>query len=1102
MDLFGKTVRVSLVVFFIALVTNFSGSFASSLTHELIDEYDPVCANPVSVNAGPSFDSLCLGQSLQLNGEAYGDYTTVSWSTTGDGTFFPNTSTLNAVYNPGEMDQLNMNFTLTLTANADSPCIAASDEIEVLLLDLPVNVTTSNSPVCEGTALDMGAGGGDGFFWTGPNGYTGYSLDTTIYPVGLNQSGTYYVTITNAEGCSILDSVVVLVLPVSVSLEETIIACDSTTLPWGETVTITDSYSKSYEASNGCDSIVTIHVTINNSNTGDTTAFACNSFEWYGQSYFSSTLATHTFTNASGCDSVVTLDLKLGHSSFGDTSATFCGHFLWYGINYTTSGDKVHVFQGGNSQGCDSVLTLHLTIPPADDGNACTTDVCNSETGVINNINITEDDGNACTADVCDTATGITAHNDLTVNDGNACTSDVCDTATDITAHNDLTVNDGNACTEDVCNTLTGVTTHNDKTEEDGNACTIDICDTNTGITVHNNYSFSLTATPGDILCYSGTTCITVTSMNGVGTITYSNGMSSNATGIFCGYAAGGPYGFSAEDENGCSSLSNPVVITQPGKLEIDSITSTPYGCISNDGTATVYPSGGMGAYTFLWTLGGQTTNPAVGLAGGNYCVTVEDANGCTTAPACVSVGSSGSTLPAPEPVSGPLLVCARQNGVAYNVPVIAGALSYTWTVPANATIASGQGSNAITVNFSRTFSGGFISVRDSNACGSSPATLINIGSVTNKPEKPIISGPGIVCKSSTAIYCATSTNATSFNWTVNNGLTILAGTGTSCITVSIPANYNGSGKAEVKGSNCKGLSNEVEIEVKLSKPPTPAITGPSTVCVGSVVTYCATAESATSYNWTLDQGMTILAGTGTSCITVNIPANYNGNGKVKVKGVNCNGIGSEKSMNIKKSVPLVGAPQFCIANSDDNFPVVCAPGKYEYEICLLANASCYTWTAPPGATISDRNGNVSNPITVCSGNQNDVDVTFPAGFTSGFVTVTASNACGSSSTSSFAVTGNPCRIPGEELAATQSLNAYPNPTSGKLNVSFNASGAEKYTLRVVNLLGKVLISEVFTAQEGTNLHELDLRHLAKGMYLISIERDAVPIQAMRIVVE
>ena len=46
--------------------------------------------------------------------------------------------------------------------------------------------------------------------------------------------------------------------------------------------------------------------------TGDTTAAVCGSFTWYGTTYTASTSsATHTFTNEYGCDSIVTLDLTI-----------------------------------------------------------------------------------------------------------------------------------------------------------------------------------------------------------------------------------------------------------------------------------------------------------------------------------------------------------------------------------------------------------------------------------------------------------------------------------------------------------------------------------------------------------------------------------------------------------------------------------------------------------------------------------------------------------------------------------------------------------------------------------------------------------------------
>ena len=58
------------------------------------------------------------------------------------------------------------------------------------------------------------------------------------------------------------------------------------------------------------------------------------------------------------------LNLTLGHSAASDTTAEACGRFSWYEHrNILNSGDNLtHVFT--TPTGCDSVVTLHLTIFP------------------------------------------------------------------------------------------------------------------------------------------------------------------------------------------------------------------------------------------------------------------------------------------------------------------------------------------------------------------------------------------------------------------------------------------------------------------------------------------------------------------------------------------------------------------------------------------------------------------------------------------------------------------------------------------------------------------------------------------------------------------
>ena len=60
-------------------------------------------------------------------------------------------------------------------------------------------------------------------------------------------------------------------------------------------------------------------------------------------------------------------------------------------------------------------------------------------------------------------------------------------------------------------------------------------------------------------------------------------------------------------------------------------LSSTPAGCLGNDGTATVDLTGGFPPYTISWNTNPvQTGATATGLAPGTYEVTVDDAGACT----------------------------------------------------------------------------------------------------------------------------------------------------------------------------------------------------------------------------------------------------------------------------------------------------------------------------------------------------------------------------------------------------------------------------------------------------------------------------------------
>ena len=72
---------------------------------------------------------------------------------------------------------------------------------------------------------------------------------------------------------------------------------------------------------------------------------------------------TRTMTT-SGCSSNLTLQLRVNEPVVSTTSATAHGSYIWNGVTYYESGDYTQTFTAAN--GCDSVVTLHLTLtdPP------------------------------------------------------------------------------------------------------------------------------------------------------------------------------------------------------------------------------------------------------------------------------------------------------------------------------------------------------------------------------------------------------------------------------------------------------------------------------------------------------------------------------------------------------------------------------------------------------------------------------------------------------------------------------------------------------------------------------------------------------------------
>jgi len=177
-----------------------------------------------------------------------------------------------------------------------------------------------------------------------------------------NGNATY--TLQNANGC---DSIVTLDLTIHDPSIGTDIqsACNSYTWIDGNTYTSSNNTATHIlQNVNGCDSTVTLNLTINGTVSSTDTQTACESYTWIdGNTYTqSNNTATFTLIASQGCDSVVTLDLSINNPDFVTDAQVSCDSYTWIDGNTYTQSNNTASMTFQNQNGCDSTVTLDLTI--------------------------------------------------------------------------------------------------------------------------------------------------------------------------------------------------------------------------------------------------------------------------------------------------------------------------------------------------------------------------------------------------------------------------------------------------------------------------------------------------------------------------------------------------------------------------------------------------------------------------------------------------------------------------------------------------------------------------------------------------------------------
>jgi 2',3'-cyclic-nucleotide 2'-phosphodiesterase (5'-nucleotidase family) len=552
-------------------------------------------------------------------------------------------------------------------------------------------------------------------------------------------------------------------------------------------------------------------------------------------------------------------------------------------------------------------------------------------------------------------------------------------------------------------------------------------------------------------------------------------------------YTTSGVYTYTTLNSVGCDSIATL-------NLTINSIAS--YSVLAGSDQSVCANSNvildgtiGGGVLNASWSSTGTGSfSPSANVLNATYIPSPADyTNGSVslvlTTNTIVSCGFKADTtvitfiaLPAsPASLTGPTAICNPSSGAVftYTATPVVGATSYSWTVPAGATIQGSATGSSISVRFNASsILGGIggsicVTANNSNGCGNSAPTCLAVSVQISAPVQPnSISGSAKACPGDVAVYSvAPVSKATSYIWSIPANTTITAGAGTNVITLSFDAGFT-SGTLSVASSNVCGTSLTRSRSIVPNVLAAPAsISGVQFdgVC-GATVTYSASVAGASSYVWTLPAGATGTSTTNSIDVTF---TNSFTTGTISVAGVNNCGTGNVRSVTVKGAPGLPGV----ISGPSP----ICASSTNTYSIAVVQGATSYDWTVPTGVINS---GQGTKTINMTYGS---------AVSPNGLVTVKAVNACGNSSTRILSVVTLACPRIGNDNS-TSGVSIYPNPANENVTIEFTADKAQNATITLTDATGRVVYNAAKDVVEGFNATKIAVNEFATGIYTLQLQ--------------
>ena len=284
-------------------------------------------------------------------------------------------------------NSVNCDSVVTLTVNVKQPT-SFSDVTTVCANELPITfhgvqftaagtktITLTNSVNCD-SVVTLTVNVKQPSSFSDETTVCANQLPYTFHGVQFTAAGTKTITRTNSVNC---DSVVTLTVNVKqpTSFSDATSVCANELPITFHGVQFTAAGTRTFTLTNSvnCDSVVTLTVNVKQPTTGVDKVEACNTFTWInGQTYNQSiTGPTYTLTNAAGCDSVVTLNLTIYKSVTVELYDTVCegnaynNNGIYIRMLDIVEGDHDYTFDHQTSHQCDSTVVLHLHVDICDE---------------------------------------------------------------------------------------------------------------------------------------------------------------------------------------------------------------------------------------------------------------------------------------------------------------------------------------------------------------------------------------------------------------------------------------------------------------------------------------------------------------------------------------------------------------------------------------------------------------------------------------------------------------------------------------------------------------------------------------------------------------